>query len=623
LNENKQIALLIIVVTIIGLAGFYLAGDMHGIVKTCGLGSCRDVYVDNYRAELFLNGTLKENFVYEIKESGKYRMLYRSWKAPLLQKDEEHDVPYIEMVSITPPPGTYPYIKDFKGDVKVLSPSSSYTYEIASLAVRNEAGCYSPQRFRAGVYEISYISTFHPPLESDEELYHLNLKLAEEHLPYKHVTIIIHDPEGMISQLFIHPAMDTSKEGETWVIEGASPENTLLEIEMLLEGSPIIDGFLRNVSDVRGKTLEANSKYSNTFNFYSLLVKAIMAMLFLYPVGLILVYNKYGKERSTTVPRFLSFVPKKRKPWIVNLVFRKSPFDFDENGFYATLLDLHRREIIQIETIKNGVKLKLIRKPDASDDDYERNVMRFIEQFGVKDVFNTHDFEQRIETLREKATSSSSTAQSTLKDIRDRMRILLKVADKELAEEFAKGGRKYAVIMTSSALVLVITMLLLFPEKKMYPQLIAGLYFSCVIFIQSLPPVLAPSVLFGRWKENYYKEKLEWDAFRTFLKDFVAIQKYAPEDLKIWQEWLVYATALGIGREVAKAMEKLNIYIPEVDIISDMPYYFQHSYSRASELIIQPGESEGFGFSGGGGGFGSGGGFGGGGGVGGGGGGAR
>ncbi|HID96572.1 MAG TPA: DUF2207 domain-containing protein, partial [Thermodesulfobacteriaceae bacterium] len=426
MNENKQIALLIIVVTVTGLSGFFLAGDMHGLVKACGLVSCGDVYVENYRAELFLNGTLKENFVYEIERSGIYRMLYRNWDdAPLLQRGEEHVVPYIETVSITPPAGTYPYIKDFKGNVNVLSPSSSrYKYEIASLALSNEAGCYSPQRFWAGIYEIGYIFTLHPPLEIDEDLYHLNLKLADEHLPYKNVDIVVHDPEGKISELFTHPVMDTSKEGKTWVIEGTSPENTLLEIEMLLEGPPVMDGFVRNVSDVRGKTLEANTEYSDTYGFYLLLVWAIIAMVFLYPIVLILVYYSYGRERSYTVPRFLSFVPEKRKPWIVNLVFRKSPFDFDENGFYATLLDLHRRQIIKIETVKNGVKLKLLRKPDASDDDYEQNVMRFIEQYGVRDVFNTHNFEQRIEKLREKATDPRSTAQSTLMGIRDRMKTL-------------------------------------------------------------------------------------------------------------------------------------------------------------------------------------------------------
>jgi len=83
LNEKKEIVILLIVVALIGLAGLYLTGGLPGRENACGLGGCGDVYVDSYNANLYLNGTLEENFVYEIKEPFKYRMLYRDWKIPL------------------------------------------------------------------------------------------------------------------------------------------------------------------------------------------------------------------------------------------------------------------------------------------------------------------------------------------------------------------------------------------------------------------------------------------------------------------------------------------------------------------------------------------------------------
>ena len=54
--------------------------------NACGLGGCGDVYVETYSANLYLNGTLEENFVYGIErenrtntgcyiETGKYRFL--------------------------------------------------------------------------------------------------------------------------------------------------------------------------------------------------------------------------------------------------------------------------------------------------------------------------------------------------------------------------------------------------------------------------------------------------------------------------------------------------------------------------------------------------------------------
>jgi uncharacterized membrane protein len=73
-----------------------------------------------------------------------------------------------------------------------------------------------------------------------------------------------------------------------------------------------------------------------------------------------------------------------------------------------------------------------------------------------------------------------------------------------------------------------------------------------VLLVQAFVVAFAPSALLGRWKQDYYKEKLEWNAFRDFLSDYAMIKKYAPEDLVLWKEWLVYATALGVGDKVTK-----------------------------------------------------------------------
>src|SRR5574337_1348385 len=134
--------------------------------------------------------------------------------------------------------------------------------------------------------------------------------------------------------------MDTREQGDTWMIGGVSPENTLLEIEMLLKPSAanFMDAFPREIPGVKEKTLSANSSYSTTYSIFSLLVYGLKASVFLLPLLLAFVYYRYGRERSFTVPGFLSYVPHPRKPWIVNLVFRRDPLDFDENGFYATLL---------------------------------------------------------------------------------------------------------------------------------------------------------------------------------------------------------------------------------------------------------------------------------------------
>jgi len=125
-------------------------------------------------------------------------------------------------------------------------------------------------------------------------------------------------------------------------------------------------------------------------------------------------------------------------------------------------------------------------------------------------------------------------------------------------------------------------------------------------------PLPAPSSLFGKWKRDYYKEKQEWDAFRTFLSDFAAIQKYAPADISMWKEWLVYGTALGVGKKVAEAMKRMRVKVPaaeEADAVIFMPRHFGYMFRATAPPTTSAGGAGGFG-----GGFGAGGGFGGGGG---------
>ena len=104
-----------------------------------------------------------------------------------------------------------------------------------------------------------------------------------------------------------------------------------------------------------------------------------------------------------------------------------------------------------------------------------------------------------------------------------------------------------------SALFFVLMLVVIAAEfGSVHPPLNACVACSLILFVQSLVLLSAPSSLFGKWKRDYYKEKQEWDAFRTFLSDFAAIQKYAPVDISMWKEWLVYGTALGVGKKVRR-----------------------------------------------------------------------
>jgi uncharacterized membrane protein len=95
------------------------------------------------------------------------------------------------------------------------------------------------------------------------------------------------------------------------------------------------------------------------------------------------------------------------------------------------------------------------------------------------------------------------------------------------------------------------------------PVLVPAVVLFGSVIVQAGVALAFPSTLFGHWKGERYREKLEWDAFAHFLSDLALIRQYSPADLSMWGEWLIFGTAMGVGDKVEKAMKELDISIPE------------------------------------------------------------
>ena len=272
-------------------------------------------------------------------------------------------------------------------------------------------------------------------------------------------------------------------------------------------------------------------------------------------------YYRYGREKQFTVPRYLSFVPDPgKKPWVVNLLFKGDAMTFDQDGYYATLLDLHRRKFIMITDKEQGggVQIQVLR--ETSDDPYEQRVITFLKDVGEGGVMDTSDLQQ----LAESAKTDTGARSRILRYQRELSSVTRRV-DPRLINSYIVDGRDHVlpIALVGAALTAVCVMFAIISPVLVGLIAPAAILWGMVI-IQSLVAMAAfPSTLFGHWKDDKYKEKLEWDAFAKFLSDLALIRQYAPEDLSMWGEWLVYGTALGIGDKVEKAMKDLRINIPE------------------------------------------------------------
>ena len=155
MGEIKQLAILVIACLIIGIVGIVLVAVLPPVFEG-------DLAVSSYEATLYGNGTLTEQYTYDVKTSGEYHMLYRSWEEPLLFTTPAQ--PSVMMVSATPPAGTIAYAKDDSGNVVVYGDSSAaaYTSAIGRSAQNDEVGIYSPNSFAAGQYTVAYTYVLYP-----------------------------------------------------------------------------------------------------------------------------------------------------------------------------------------------------------------------------------------------------------------------------------------------------------------------------------------------------------------------------------------------------------------------------------------------------------------------------
>ncbi|MBT5643212.1 DUF2207 domain-containing protein, partial [Candidatus Bathyarchaeota archaeon] len=384
MNERNQIGLLLIIT--LGLA---IAINIVPVLDSFE----GDAVVSDYSAVFYSDGTLEETFTYRINVEGK-RFLFRFWEDRLstIQLPSAN----IMLVDIEAPQGTIRYVKTYSGQLSTLDDSTADThYQIDRLAYDNEAGAFKPGGYEIGEYTVKYTYLIKPPLEYDDEYAHLNLKLATEHLPYKKVRVAFENP-GYILNSYPHPpTLRRATDGNMIVFTGSSGEDELLEFEFLMTKDALtaLDGVERQVENVKGLTVDANRWYSLEFLAATGFLWVARLAGFAVPIWLYRLWSREGKEREYLVPKTLSFIPHEgRTPRIVNIVFKNSVSDYDEDAFYATMLNLHLRDKLKVTPEENGARVEILN--DKGLDVYENKIIDFIRSISSDGVITPKDMKR-------------------------------------------------------------------------------------------------------------------------------------------------------------------------------------------------------------------------------------
>lgn len=278
-------------------------------------------------------------------------------------------------------------------------------------------------------------------------------------------------------------------------------------------------------------------EFDSRFRIKSLILYFFPAVFFFF------LWFIFGRENVwEVIPRELSNAPLKRKYWEIAAYFNP-PFSVADNNFFsAVMLDFYKRKIIDIKQKDKDIYIKLNK---FNGDEVEKQVYDLIE--AVKLSLNPEKHKKIIDgeyfNLK-KAMPHLNTfqLQSDIKDL-----------NKDLKEKGKPYLKKNIAIFILGWFFVLGTFFggTIFNDYYLF----MGFY----IFTYIIIGILCRGALLTKFNGNYYIEYQKWRAFRRYLKNSFSIKTATHKTLVMWDEYLLYATALGVPKKVIEELKANNI----------------------------------------------------------------
>lgn len=233
--------------------------------------------------------------------------------------------------------------------------------------------------------------------------------------------------------------------------------------------------------------------------------------------------NKYNREIIDTYP--------------VEVVDYLMTGKISPNAFTASLLNLIYKKKIKVEKLeKDNYEFTLMNKKGITENENKLITLLF-DYVGDTKSFTTKDLKKKSKVM-ENGKNTFYEGYLNWKT---------NVENEALEQEFfftKNSFRTACVIYSLIGFILFIMGLILdITSVFVYIDLVLTIIFLIYIFSFKKRTV--------KGNEDYHK----WKAFKNFLLDFGRFDEKELPEVKLWERLLVYATVLGIAKEVSKAMK--------------------------------------------------------------------
>ena len=274
---------------------------------------------------------------------------------------------------------------------------------------------------------------------------------------------------------------------------------------------------------------------------------------------------------KNSVGKYLRELPDDSSPALVGSFMTDS---ISGNEILATIVDLIRRKILRLETSEEKSIITLVGNTEKLSAQERVIVDIYINDFGDGKSLDLKSF-----GFFQKVPMSTARKFEKWKTI-----IQSEMNRKDLVFEGFKGMGKNLFYKSLCGIILGIKFFGNILEKAMESKMFLIIIIMGVILFISLTKARYP-------RKELAEAKDKWQAFKNFLSDYSQLEEAKITSVHLWEQYFVYAVALGVSEKVVKAYKKaldMGVIDQGVNKFRTSPIFntmFNSSFSNLNGIV--------------------------------------
>ena len=320
----------------------------------------------------------------------------------------------------------------------------------------------------------------------------------------------------------------------------------------------------------RDKARRQPNKFRKLFENQGLMLGvlgSIWGVLMFYIYG---IYRRRNRVKNS-VGKYLRELPDDSSPALVGSFMTDS---ISGNEILATIVDLIRRKILRLETSEEKSIITLVGNTEKLSAQERVIVDIYINDFGDGKSLDLKSF-----GFFQKVPMSTARKFEKWKTI-----IQSEMNRKDLVFEGFKGMGKDLFYKSLCGIILGIKFFGNILEKAMESKMFLIIIIMGVILFISLTKARYP-------RKELAEAKDKWQAFKNFLSDYSQLEEAKITSVHLWEQYFVYAVALGVSEKVVKAYKKaldMGVIDQGVNKFRTSPIFntmFNSSFSNLNGIV--------------------------------------